>query len=94
VTVQFKKINLKKATWITCVLVRQPVVTEREPFKDLSYKLPRDQDIQACWAEGKLHAQAHTGSVQYYGSASAALLHAILCVFLWFSLEFSRRIPG
>jgi hypothetical protein len=26
-------------------------------------KLPCDQDLQACLAEGKLHAQAHTGRV-------------------------------
>jgi len=44
--------------------VCQPLVADRGPFRDLPRKLPCDQDVQACWAEGKLHAQTHTGIVR------------------------------
>jgi len=46
------------------VLVCQPVVADRETFRDLPRKLPCDKDLHACWADGKLHALHHTGRVR------------------------------
>jgi hypothetical protein len=54
-----QQINLKKKPAL-CVLVCLPVVAKSGPFRDLPHELPCDQDLQACWAEGKLHPQAHT----------------------------------
>jgi hypothetical protein len=58
------QINLKKETWIACVLLCQPVVVDPGTFRDLPRKLHYDRDLQTCWAEGKLHAQVHTGRVR------------------------------
>jgi len=46
------------------VLVSQPVVVDRGPVRDLPRKLPRAKDLQACWADRKLHAQPHTRRLQ------------------------------
>jgi hypothetical protein len=46
-----QQINLKKETWIACVLMCQPVVAELGPFRNLSRKLPCDHYLQACWAK-------------------------------------------
>jgi len=46
------------------VLVCQPVAVDRGPFRVLPHKLPCDKELQACWANGKLLAQPHTGRVQ------------------------------
>jgi len=43
------------------VLVCQPVGVDRGPYRGLPRKLPCDKDPHACWADGKLHAQPHTG---------------------------------
>ena len=50
------------------MLVCQQVVVDPVPFRDLPRKLPSDKDLQACWADGKLHVQTHTGD---YGSKSS-----------------------
>jgi hypothetical protein len=52
-----------KETKIACVLVCQLAVAERGPFKELLPTLPCDEELQACWADGKIHAQPHTGNV-------------------------------
>ena len=36
----------------------QPAIVDWGPCRDLPLKLPCDQDLQACWSEGKLYAQA------------------------------------
>jgi hypothetical protein len=47
--------KIKKA--LRCVLVCQPAAVDRGTFRELPRKLPCDKDLQACWAEEKLHAQ-------------------------------------
>jgi hypothetical protein len=65
-----QQINLKKETWTVCVLVCQPVIDERGTFWPIPHKLHRDQDLPACWAEGKLHVQA---TREKYGSTLTKL---------------------
>jgi len=48
---------------MACVLLCQPVVVDRGPFRELPRNLLCDQDLQSCLAEGKLHAQVHMGRV-------------------------------
>jgi len=45
------------------VCVCQPVVVDSRLSEDLPRKLPRDRNLQTCWADGKLHAQPRTGRV-------------------------------
>ena len=41
-----------------CVLLCQPATFYRGSWRYLPRNFPRYQDLQACWAEGKLYAQA------------------------------------
>jgi hypothetical protein len=52
---EIQQIKLKKETWIACVLVCQPVVAEREPFRDLPRKLPWDRTFKLAEQNRKLH---------------------------------------
>ena len=56
--------EFKEERWIAWVKVCQPVVADCGTLRDLPRKLPCDKDLQACWADGKLHAQPHTGRVR------------------------------
>jgi len=46
------------------VLVCQPVVVDRGPFRDLPHKLPCAKELQACWADRNQHARPPTGRPQ------------------------------
>jgi hypothetical protein len=49
--------NKVKESALNCVvLVCQPVVVDRGPFRDLPLILACDKDLQDCLADGKVHA--------------------------------------
>jgi hypothetical protein len=52
-----QQINLKKENWIACVVVCQPVVAERGPFRDLPRILYSViKTFKLTQQNGKLHA--------------------------------------